>query len=292
MTFSYTIGAGADALFWNQIIAAFNETYWSSGWGASVGSGDWDVDIASGDGVVEESSVSTSSTATVTLSSSDSDPRKDVIYINSSGTVQSLEGTAASAEPSGETQADTYTPAPPDASGITGVVVAEVWVGGGASSLSSGDIRDRRIPSPTYADEDAQDAVGTILSSQFTYDDANDAINMDPHVSTADAHHTKPSSTQGAQEAVESENVLVAASDGDGTYTIDKTVTKLQMYNPTGGNNFVVEDQQGNTLVTLEDTKPIKTWPSGQAIGDVTQSTNNGNAVLVEWTRSDHSHSI
>lgn len=48
-----------------------------------------------------------------------------------------------------------------------------------------------------YTDEDAQDAVGTILSSQFTYDDGGDAINIDPHGNTTDAHHQDPTSGTG-----------------------------------------------------------------------------------------------
>lgn len=42
-----------------------------------------------------------------------------------------------------------------------------------------------------YTDEQAQDAVGNILSSQFTYDDATPGINIDPHESTSDAHHAR-----------------------------------------------------------------------------------------------------
>lgn len=52
-----------------------------------------------------------------------------------------------------------------------------------------------------YTDEDAQDAVGTILSAAFTYDDTGNAITLGPHVGTADAHHTRFSDEE-AQDAV------------------------------------------------------------------------------------------
>lgn len=198
MVFEYQIGHGADALFWNQIIDAFNETYWSSGFDASTGGGSFEVDLTSGSGVVNGSSVSSGS-QTVTLNSSDPDPRKDAIYINDTGNAQTLTGTAVAATPTGEVRANTYQPAPPDANGITGFVVAEVWIPGGASDITSSDIRDRRLPRPTYSDEDAQDAVGNILSSQFTYDDAGDSINLDPHKNDAAAHHSQPSTTQSTQ---------------------------------------------------------------------------------------------
>lgn len=42
-----------------------------------------------------------------------------------------------------------------------------------------------------YTNEEAQDAVGGILSVQFTYDDAGNVINIDPHVATSDAHHAR-----------------------------------------------------------------------------------------------------
>jgi hypothetical protein len=197
MVFEYSIGHGADALFWNQIIEAFNETYWLSGFDASTGGGSFEVDLTSGTGTVAGGSVSGSS-QTVALNSSNANPRKDVVYINGSGNAQTLTGTAVAAAPAGEVRANTYQPAPPDAAGITGFVVAEVWVPGGSSDITSSDIRDRRLPRPTYTDEDAQDAVGTVLSSQFTYDDAGNAINLDPHKNNATAHHSQPASTQSA----------------------------------------------------------------------------------------------
>lgn len=42
-----------------------------------------------------------------------------------------------------------------------------------------------------YTDEMAQDAVGTILSADFTYDDVANTINMAPHTGDASAHHAK-----------------------------------------------------------------------------------------------------
>lgn len=45
-----------------------------------------------------------------------------------------------------------------------------------------------------YTDEEAQDSVGSILSADFTYDDAGNAINMNPHKADSDAHHTKTTS--------------------------------------------------------------------------------------------------
>lgn len=65
-----------------------------------------------------------------------------------------------------------------------------VYTGGGTLNLSN-------VGTSGYSNEDAQDAVGNILSSDFTYDDANDAINMSPHVGTSDAHHADPTAGTG-----------------------------------------------------------------------------------------------
>lgn len=142
--FQVNDGDAAQALDINQLIRAATDTYVDSGCQASKGSGDFDVDVASGAVVVSGSSVSVSSD-TVTLSSSGSDPRKDVVYVDSGGNVKVSEGSSAPAEPTGAVKEDTYNPSPPDLAGQDVAVLAEVWVGGGVSQIQGDDIRDRRI---------------------------------------------------------------------------------------------------------------------------------------------------
>jgi hypothetical protein len=85
--------------------------------------------------------------------------------------------------------------------------------------------------SSSYTDEDAQDAVGTILSSQFTYDDSSPAITLNPHESTADAHHSRIQvSDSGAAVLTQPTDVNFASDlnvtdDGDGTVTIDASTS-------------------------------------------------------------------
>lgn len=141
----WSIGYGATALDFNQLARFLGGNYVESGCTPSAGANAMEVDVASGTVRVGGSNVSVSA-QTVTLSSSNSDPRKDVVYIDGTGSAATLTGNAVPAEPSGETQFDTYNPAPPDMVGTTGVPVAEVWVGGGVSDIASGDIRDRTEP--------------------------------------------------------------------------------------------------------------------------------------------------
>jgi hypothetical protein len=138
----YKIGFGASALDFNQLYYIIQNYWVVSGCAPSDGSNNMEVDVASGT-VIHDGNVVSVASQTATLNSSDSDPRKDVIYIDSGGNAQVTTGTAAPAEPSGDTQFDTYHPTPPSLESTTGVIVGEVWVGAGTSDIQSGDIRDR-----------------------------------------------------------------------------------------------------------------------------------------------------
>jgi len=150
-------GWGAQALDLNQQQRRYQNAI-VSGCAASDGTNAMEIDVADGEAIVAGSRVSVSAT-TLTLSASNSDPRKDVVYIDSAGTPQVATGTAAPAAPSGETGRDTYQPQPPDLSATDAAVVAEVWVGGGVSDTGSGDISDRRVfADAVFGSVDAQSA--------------------------------------------------------------------------------------------------------------------------------------
>lgn len=143
MTDPFQNGFGAQAIDQEAVYRALQGSYVASGCSPSKGANALEVDVASGTINVDNSEVSVSS-QTVTLASGDADPRKDIVYLDSTGTANVAAGTAAPAKPSGETRRDTYQPQPVDLSGTAGVVVAEVWVPASASDIASGDISDRR----------------------------------------------------------------------------------------------------------------------------------------------------
>jgi hypothetical protein len=99
-----------------------------------------------------------------------------------------------------------------------------------------------------YSDEEAQDAVGGILSAQFTYDDTNNTVNLDPHASTSDAHHTRYSDEE-AQDAVgtitdstltydDTNNTLKVSDNSLGTGKLSfDTATQTELDNHTGTSN-------------------------------------------------------
>jgi hypothetical protein len=113
------------------------------GCAVTVGANAMEIDVDNGTVAVAGTRHSVGAT-TVTLSASQTDPRKDVIYVDSSGAVQVAEGKAKPARPEGQTGRDTYQPLPPDLSQMDATPLAEVWVGADVSDIASGDVSDRR----------------------------------------------------------------------------------------------------------------------------------------------------
>lgn len=115
---------------------------WDSGMTLSVASGE--AAVGQTNGSLDKVSLGTSTT--ITLDAADSThPRKDTIYIDTTGTVQKETGTPREALPEGSTAFDTYQPEPPFPS-TDGTVLSEVWVPAGATSLQDSYVRDRRVP--------------------------------------------------------------------------------------------------------------------------------------------------
>jgi hypothetical protein len=151
MPYDVDIGDGADALGQNQLSDALDGTYWVSGWDATLGTGDLEVDIAFGEGAIDGTDVSTGSTQTIDFTGDpdSTDPRKAVIYVDSGGTVQKSLGTPQPVDPTGEIRFRTWNPSPP--ASVAGVVIAEVWLEAGATKLVSDDVRDRRLSNTAAA---------------------------------------------------------------------------------------------------------------------------------------------
>src|SRR3989304_3852001 len=103
------------------------------------------VDVASGKARVNGTIRTFSSTTNVVISASDpTNPRKDLIVINSAGTLIARTGTAAAADPVANTKRETFSPDPPEMT-AGDIVLAEVWVGAGVTSILTADISDRSL---------------------------------------------------------------------------------------------------------------------------------------------------
>lgn len=143
MTDDFQNGWGVQALDAEQLNRRY-ETAVISGCVVSDGADPLEHDVTAGDVLVEGTEHSVSS-KTVTLTGGYPNPRKDLIYVDSSGVVQVKEGNPHEAEPDNQKGRDVYSPRPPDLSGVSGCPLAEVWVGIDASDTDTSDISDRRI---------------------------------------------------------------------------------------------------------------------------------------------------
>jgi hypothetical protein len=103
-----------------------------------------EVDISSGTFYLGEQEVDFGG-GSVTLETGDSDPRKDLITVDTNGSLTVNKGTPAATRPSGEVRAATWQPSPVDVTGYSGLPIAEVWVAADATAIQSADIRDRRV---------------------------------------------------------------------------------------------------------------------------------------------------
>ena len=83
---------------------------------------------------------------TLTMSAADGTmPRKDIIYMNSSGTLAVATGTPAGATPSdGSTKFQLYTPFPPEVPANC-IIICEVYIAANQVTLGSGDTLDKRV---------------------------------------------------------------------------------------------------------------------------------------------------
>ncbi|MEE9569320.1 MAG: hypothetical protein V3W37_08040 [Candidatus Binatia bacterium] len=103
------------------------------------------VDVAAGEARANGTRRSFGSVTNVTLTAADgSNPRKDLIVINSAGSIIKRDGTPAAATPSASVRRFTLTPAPPEL--VTGdLVLAEVWVNTSVTQIFDADISSRTI---------------------------------------------------------------------------------------------------------------------------------------------------
>lgn len=147
-----------------------------SGCAVSPGTNDLTVQCDAGEVIHDGNSVSVAAQDNVALAAADgSNPRKDVVYVDGTGTLQVATGTAEAAKPSGQTHRDTYRPAPPDLSATAAVVLAEVWVPAGAVDIAAGDVSDRWL--------DADAAFQSVETGRSSVTEAFELPNTDnnPH---------------------------------------------------------------------------------------------------------------
>jgi len=103
---------------------------------------DMSVDVSEGSYILGGTYGSTSGVTNVAIDASDpSNPRLDILYVNSSGTLTIAKGTAASVIPSGESDYKQYEePYPVDMSSTDGIILAIIHVGAGVTTITNANI--------------------------------------------------------------------------------------------------------------------------------------------------------
>ena len=135
---------GHQALDHNQLVDWLRGNTVVEGLEPTVGTDDFEVDVTEGEAVVN-GTVHTVSAGSVTLSAPDSDPRKDLVVVDTDGNLAVEEGTPEAEQPDGAERFFTDTPTPEDLDIQDYAVIAEVWVAEDATELVTDDIRDRRL---------------------------------------------------------------------------------------------------------------------------------------------------
>ena len=108
------------------------------------------VVVAAGRAFVNEQLREFDTSTDVTLSTADpNNPRKDIIIINSSGTISKITGTAEAAQPAAQTGPKTFRPRPAAISSNS-IILAEIWVEAGETAILNADITDRRVIVPAF----------------------------------------------------------------------------------------------------------------------------------------------
>lgn len=212
----------------------------------SAGSGDFEYDAATGDLRIAGSTVSaTQQTVDFVGDISDSDDKLAVIYRDTNGDLQKKVGEPGTREPASDDPRSTHTPAAPTLQGTDGVILAEVLLPAGASSIGSTEVRDRRVP----ADVDVEE----LTASAVTTDKINDVAT----VNAADG----PSAVQFELDNLSGQGRVYVYGDHGTTYTWDGSVSVPQEaelvalgdYTIKAGDesNLDTVDLHGNTYHTL-----------------------------------------
>lgn len=142
--------------------------------------------------------------------------------------------------------------------------VAAMLSGGTGISLTYDDSGDSLTIDghSRYTDEEAQDAIGAALSAQFTYDDAGNVVNINPHENTSDAHHTRYSDEE-AQDAVNAlltggSNISLTYDDANNGLTIDTSALNAEEVDDrvnallTAGTHLSASYDDTNNTLTLD----------------------------------------
>jgi hypothetical protein len=115
-----------------------------SGLAPTAGAG-LNIAIAAGSAYFDTVKVTKATSTNVLIATGVTNPRRDIIVMDSAGTISVVQGTAAAVTVSGtDTKFQTFTPYPPPCP-ANSILIAEIYVAVGAASFAASDILDKRV---------------------------------------------------------------------------------------------------------------------------------------------------
>lgn len=283
------IGQGYHALYHNiQTRRAYGYGVVSGGTVTPGSDGGVSVDVASGTAVWNEDAQSIPSQTSLSLASPNStDPRKDIIVYSGGGTVEAITGTPNPVDDaqSSATRFETYQPSPPDGTGGDYVVLAEVWVAAGTSTIQSADINDLRTDPAVVAHgvtitDDVVTENGVVLidrsEAQMGAGTVDTSAIQTDAVTSANVAVGAIGSTQIAADAVTATEIDLSISP---TWTGEHTFQKTSFVDD-------LEFDEGATLIHDRDevTGNVTTDGTGYYLVDTDAA---GSSVTVTLASSD-----
>jgi len=187
MSFQIRDGQGQQAVDMKQVFDQHTGNSVVEGIEPSYATG-LEVEVSQGVAIVNNNRVQVSSQS-VTLDSADpSQPRKDLITVDETGSLTVYKGTPEERRPESQDIFQLQRPAPPDLTGVEEPIIAEVFISEGVTNLSDSVIRDRRSFSDVIAEavsifsqpQNQQDAVSKLYSdSQFSLQESSILLGPD-----------------------------------------------------------------------------------------------------------------
>jgi len=254
----------------------------------SVSSTDRAVDVTSGEVLVDGDRV-TVSAQTKDTTTGDSDPRRDIWYIDATGTLKVKEGTPAAPLQAqldrGESEFELYKPHPPDSTGITGVVVAEAYIPAGASDFQTSEFLDLTVAS-LITQSDFEAVKEQILPR---YDDPANApqkngsvIVVPPSGSVAEGVY-KYDSASGGYTLLDESSGATAGNLSDLTIDTNKdwggynisNLGSLDTANATVGESITPEQSDYTLYVRAAGSDSNTGLSSSQAVASISQALEN-----------------
>ena len=206
----------------------------------------------------------------IAISAADANyPRKDLVSIDSTGTLQVTEGTPGAADPSGDSGAQTFTPVPP-ALPADETLICEVWVAAAAVGIVDANITDRRLITTT-----AFGAFDYGLSFEGAVTEAEGSDIVVFSCSSLSGHGENYFKdywayvvwdADGAGAAPQTEKRKITASTDDGEFTIASKYSadigvgdKVQIIHPAIMGDVIVEVGEMSDTATAADLSDIAT---------------------------------